>query len=716
MRAVTGYDEAGRVAGEQVVIPAVEGKLAGTYLTTKAYSDDGSLWSTGLPKLGELAAETLNYSYDAFGRRDKVNGATSYVTDTKYTALGEVAQVVLGTADKPLWRTSFYDPGTSRLSQVKTQRDAEGNVLATNQTYTYDQEGNVTRITDQIQGRPLDTQCFTYDHLRRTKAAWTATDNCAGAPAAGAIGGPAPYWQEYSYDLTGNRTKLVAKGLSGAADKVSSYAYAEPGGDLPHAVRSVTSGTTVASYEYDATGNTTSRTGPDGQPQPLVWDNEGLLSAVGASKYVYDADGQVLIRRDAGSATLFLGDGELKETGGVLKGTRYYDDLGVRTGAGFTWTVPDRSGTSQTALDAATLSISTRLVDPFGVPRQTATGWTGGDRGFVGGRPTAGTGLTRLGAREYDPALGRFLSVDPVIDPADPQQLNAYAYANNSPATFTDPDGRYLIEGDSGPTYSNQAAVNNAAAKKASGGKKKSNGPKLRGSKAAVPRGMNLCKLVKCTDFHNHQIVKNWLAEHMTADTLDLVRRYSKEAGIDPQLLLAILITESGDSHSGVKNDYNPFVESTGLGNLQRLPFLAAQVSSGGAMKYGYDDTWNLSDDGNVHRSMRAAALYIGVLQRNLEETVGTPKYVTQAQAIRIGYNMGAGLVDVARPNGERVTFDLGGDNMRKVALLDRAPRGEHAKKLKEFSPPIWSRAGCSVTGSNSGRGAGPAGPGADVG
>jgi YD repeat-containing protein len=222
-RAVIGYDEAGRAKGEQVVIPAVEGQLAGTYTTTQTYADSGSVWSTGLPKLGDLAAETLNYSYDNLGLQEKLTGATSYVTDTKHTGLAEVAQLVMGPTDRTLWRTSFYDAGTGRLQQVKTHRDSTGDVLAADQTYTYDPTGNVTRITDQVQGRPLDTQCFRYDHLRRTTAAWTATDSCAAAPDQSRIGGPAPYWQEYSYDLTGNRTQTTVKGLDGTADKVSTY-------------------------------------------------------------------------------------------------------------------------------------------------------------------------------------------------------------------------------------------------------------------------------------------------------------------------------------------------------------------------------------------------------------------------------------------------------------------------------------------------------------
>ncbi|GAA0590406.1 hypothetical protein HPO96_04310 [Kribbella sandramycini] len=463
VRSITGYDEAGRSSGEQVVIPESEGKLAGTYTTSQTYADDGSLWSTGLPKLGDVAAETLNYSYETSGQQDKVSGAQPYVNDTKYTGLGQVAQQVLGTTAKTLWRTTFYDAGTSRLSQVKTQRDAQGDVLAANQTYSYDPAGNVKKISDQVQGSLLDTQCFSYDHLRRTTAAWTATDDCAAAPNAARVGGPAPYWQEYTYDLTGNRTKLTTKGLGGAADKISTYAYGQPGSDRPHAVQSVTTGSAVASYQYDAAGNTTSRTGPDGQPQPLIWSDEGLVTAAGGSSYVYDADGQVLLRRDSGSTTLFVGSGELKLTGTVLKGTRYYDGLGVRTASGFSWTVDDRYGTAQAALDAATLAITTRLLDPFGVPRGSASGWTGGDRAFVDGATNPETGLTRLGAREYDPALGKFLSVDPILDPADPQQLNAYAYGNNSPATFTDPDGLRFFEGNDGRWTDSRANHRKAA-------------------------------------------------------------------------------------------------------------------------------------------------------------------------------------------------------------------------------------------------------------
>lgn len=50
--------------------------------------------------------------------------------------------------------------------------------------------------------------------------------------------------------------------------------------------------------------------------------------------------------------------------------------------------------------------------------------------------------------RFYDPALGRFLSVDPVGPLENPiNHFGRYHYANNNPYRYTDPDGRYACEG-----------------------------------------------------------------------------------------------------------------------------------------------------------------------------------------------------------------------------------------------------------------------------
>ena len=69
------------------------------------------------------------------------------------------------------------------------------------------------------------------------------------------------------------------------------------------------------------------------------------------------------------------------------------------------------------------------------------------------------TGLTYMGARYYDPEVGRFMGMDPVGYQEDnPVSYNRYAYANNNPYKFVDPDGRAAIEAAFVPTgkYTNQ--------------------------------------------------------------------------------------------------------------------------------------------------------------------------------------------------------------------------------------------------------------------
>src|SRR5262249_57329684 len=57
------------------------------------------------------------------------------------------------------------------------------------------------------------------------------------------------------------------------------------------------------------------------------------------------------------------------------------------------------------------------------------------------------TGLTRLGAREYEPATGRFISDDIVTDASDPAQINGYSYAGNAPTNASDANGLRTCNG-----------------------------------------------------------------------------------------------------------------------------------------------------------------------------------------------------------------------------------------------------------------------------
>ena len=56
-------------------------------------------------------------------------------------------------------------------------------------------------------------------------------------------------------------------------------------------------------------------------------------------------------------------------------------------------------------------------------------------------------GLNYFGARWYDPMIGRFTGIDPVeFQEGNIHSFNRYAYANNNPYRYVDPDGEQAIE------------------------------------------------------------------------------------------------------------------------------------------------------------------------------------------------------------------------------------------------------------------------------
>jgi RHS repeat-associated protein len=78
-------------------------------------------------------------------------------------------------------------------------------------------------------------------------------------------------------------------------------------------------------------------------------------------------------------------------------------------------------------------------------------------------------GLQYFGARWYEPELGIFLSPDPVeFQAGNIFSFNRYAYANNNPYKFVDPDGRdpYLVsrplDGKAGVVANHNFVVSNA--------------------------------------------------------------------------------------------------------------------------------------------------------------------------------------------------------------------------------------------------------------
>ncbi|WP_307833919.1 RHS repeat-associated core domain-containing protein [Actinoplanes regularis] len=460
------YTDGYQAGNTQVIIPESETGLAGIYNFNHTYNVDGTLASSSIPDTrSDLPAETLLYRYSDMGLPtglDTLYGSVnmSYVADTDYNALGEMDQVELYTGTGGRVYTKYTrELETGRLTGIRTDRDSIAPYVLTDTTYQYDDFGNITKAVDAAPETTDETQCFTYDNLRRLTQAWTpGSGDCTAAPSTTALGGPAPYWQNWQFDALGNRTKEVTHTSGG--DVTTDYTYPKAGASVvrPHALTGTT-GARTGSYTYDVTGNMVTRPSGSGT-QTMTWDPEGKLEtstdAGGQTTFIYDADGNRLIRRDPAGRTLYLAGVEIRFAAGTgaTSSTRYYtfggSTVAMRNSAGLNWCASDHQGTSVVSVEAGTQRATVRRQTPYGVARGAAVAWPT-DKGFVGGT-NDNTGLTTLGARQYDTALGRFISLDPVLDLLDPQQINGYSYANNSPFTLSDPSG-LKFDDESGKDY-----------------------------------------------------------------------------------------------------------------------------------------------------------------------------------------------------------------------------------------------------------------------
>jgi len=476
--ATMGYNAMGEPEATKYTLTGTDAGLlpSGGYTVSDGYTFTGLPAGHDDPAIAGLPEENQTIGYDEFGQPTSLKGAGgvswTYVSAIGYTEYNQVAQYTMPTVSGTVWAALSYDPQTQALDNVQTT-DSTTSPVVDNLQYTYGNAsgtvskgaGLLTQTTDSQDGTAVvDTQCFTYDYAQRLSQAWTATDNCAATPSPGSsstVGGAdAPYWQSWTYDAAGDRLTQVDHDTSGdtANDTTTTYNYPTAGSatDQPTTLTNTTATgpdatSDSASFTYDASGNETAQTGGALGSQSYVWNDQGKLqsttTSAGATNYVYDADGNQILRRDPGSTTLDVGDAELTLTGGSLTGVRYYSiggaSIAERTSTGVVSVlIPDRQGTDQLAIDIdAAQAVARRQYLPFGQTRGAAVAWVGGDKSYVGGDADASTGLETLGARVYSTTDGRFLSVDPVFEAQDPNQLGGYDYAGNDPATGSDPNG-----------------------------------------------------------------------------------------------------------------------------------------------------------------------------------------------------------------------------------------------------------------------------------
>jgi RHS repeat-associated protein len=520
---ITGYDSSYQATGTALSLPADAGAFAcntncTNYTTTTAYTPRTGLAEyTEYSADGGLPAETVEYAFNTTGELTQIGGTADYLDGVTRSPQGQITSTTFGTPGEELVEDYYYDEATGRLESDDASLQALTSAAADIIYYTYNQAGDLTSASDQQNTGGTDTQCFSYTDSQLTTA-WTdtgtttatanesntlppgATGTCTNtSPAAANIGGPAPYWETWTYDLLGDRTSQTTYDtalpaaqdtLANATTQQASYpggsiGSSSPGSNAPgtaedqpdttSSIVTTTPGgktTTTPGYNADGqeTGSANTTTGSTPPPGPdqfagMSYTPQGQVSSVtaaaGRSTYLYDADGNLLIQTDPnGTSTLYADGGaeQISATNGTItSGDRFYTapdgTQTVRTSAGGVYfETTNQQHTAVEAINAASDAITRRYYDPYGNLLNPAPSSWPDSNAYLGQPADTETGLDLLGARQYNPATGTFTSLDPIFEAGNPLDMGGYAYAANNPATNSDPTGNSsaMLDGGGG--------------------------------------------------------------------------------------------------------------------------------------------------------------------------------------------------------------------------------------------------------------------------
>ncbi len=411
-----------------------------TFTVARAYDCNGALAGVRYPD-----GEAVAYRYTAFGYLEREFNPLGRVDERPYrqvlemTPRGQVAREAYGNG---LFGLFDYYASTGQIRRMCVG-DAPCRAPVQELGYAYgDRYGNLTSRSKTVRDPSGSNtvvsvrEDLAYDALQRLTSGtrnWTTS----GSPRR-------PLTVEYGYDGLGNltsKTDYATEVLYGDATR-SNPAHAGP-----HAVRLLTKigQGVMTDFLYDENGNLlrgdgrqvaysafdrpiritegTITTGFAYDPRHMRYKQETRTRVTRYIEGVYEE----LVLADATERRTYVGAQVVVSRQGASRRVR--------------WLHPDHLGSTDTITDEHGNRVESHGYSPFGTPWtgtwEDAGGALGGKvttHGFTGHEHIDQHRLIHMNGRAYDPQLGRFLSVDPIIArPENAQSLNPYSYIFNNP-------------------------------------------------------------------------------------------------------------------------------------------------------------------------------------------------------------------------------------------------------------------------------------------
>ena len=415
------YNFVGNVAQRKYVHQA-EGKTPQAEIYKYEYDHAGRLLTT-THQLNAMSAVTLvNNTYDELGRlkTDRRNGNAKFKTDYEYNVRN--------------WTKSITSP---LFSQTLYYNDKRENGTLNIPTYN----GNISGM-DWTGGKGYN---FTYDHLSRLTNAACLENNV----------GNTKFNTSYSYDKHGNMLTLSRNGNRTTA--IDNLTFTYRGNQLMRADDTGTNSTIAGSmdfrngtntgddYAYDVNGNLikdSNKNIVDIQYNVLNLPSKITFGDGNSVSYMYAADGRKLqtVHTINGATTTTDYAGNMIYENGTLK--RILVDGGYNENGEYYFYLKDHLGNNRVVSKQDGTVVETNDYYPYGMTFAESTATNAQPYKYNGKEldTKGGLNLYDYGARHYDPVLGRFMTMDPMVEKY--YSWSPYAYCLNNPLKYIDPNGK----------------------------------------------------------------------------------------------------------------------------------------------------------------------------------------------------------------------------------------------------------------------------------